>query len=95
LLWRLYHIDKQIKESRKEMSSQGEKITAKQKEQVVIKLYIKIYYFVIDIILLLVKERIDRQLRDARAEQAKVHRTHYQLERDILTKERELEDKVM
>ncbi|CAG8591189.1 9826_t:CDS:10 [Paraglomus occultum] len=71
LLWRLYHIDKQIKESRKEMSSLGEKITAKQKEQ----------------------ERVDRQLRDARAEQAKVHRTHYQLERDILTKERELEEK--
>jgi len=44
---------------------------------------------------LLVKERVDRQLRDARAEQAKVHRTHYQLERDILTKERELEEKVI
>ncbi|CAG8540450.1 3651_t:CDS:10, partial [Acaulospora colombiana] len=71
LLWKLFHIQEDIREYREKINSHNNVITEKQNLQ----------------------KEYDAELKQARIGQSKVHREHYQVEKEIKLKEKELEEK--
>ncbi|CAG8553805.1 6587_t:CDS:10 [Diversispora eburnea] len=71
LLWKLFHIQEDIREYREQIDSHNDII--KEKRQI--------------------QKGYETNLKQARIEQAKVHKEQYQMENEIKLKERELEEK--